>query len=495
MKPTKLQIAARWYGEHGLPIFPLAPKTKMPFKDSNGYKDSTTNAEQIRAWWTAHPRANIALDLGAARKLLFDVDYDAPGAVVHEREDVVRLFGAIPDTGEVVTGSGQRHIYFGNFSQEVPAEIAKGVHLKCAGSHAVLPPSVHPDTGKEYAWDGLRGSEALLDCADPPAWLLEAIAAAKTAKRPANDSDEPIPEGERNDRLFRLGCRLRRDGLSQEAIEAALLAENRRRCQPPLDANEARKIAHSAARYQPGGFAEASVNLNALPPNLATLNALAVFGGRLAFASVRRRDSMILAITTEGAEILWPSTAELGKFGPSQAIISDATGVFLPTPPQGRIRASWEPAASLLLQIASEDQQRLEHPLREETRELLRLMWRASGQAAADSNHAFINYVRAVLAARRDPQATPPPSVFVFEEACWVHLPTLRRWLSIPALTNKNYPLEDVRRGLLLLGFEYFENVTRRVPATAATKADAESCCLWRGPLVALGVTSLDSPE
>jgi len=186
---------------------------------------------------------------------------------------------------------------------------------------------------------------------------------------------------------------------------------------------------------------------------------------------------MILAVTTDGVEILWPSTSELSKFSSSQAIISDASGLFLPTPPQKLIRKSWEPAASLLLRIACEDQQMLEHPLKAEMRDLLLLMWRTSGQPTATSNREFINFVQTALSMPRDPHGAPPPCVFVAEQACWVHLPTLRRWLSIPALTNKQYPLEDARRGLLLLGFEYRENVTRR------HKGDAETCCLWRGPL------------
>lgn len=67
---------------------------------------------------------------------------------------------------------------------------------------------------------------------------------------------DPIPqtvvEGTRNDTLFRLACSLRERGLSQAAIEAALLAANTEHCQPPLEDDEVAAIAKSACRYEPG---------------------------------------------------------------------------------------------------------------------------------------------------------------------------------------------------------------------------------------------------
>jgi len=60
-------------------------------------------------------------------------------------------------------------------------------------------------------------------------------------------------EGERNDRLFRRGCALRRKETSQEEIENALDILNRRHCQPPLPGAEIKKIAGSAMHYPAGG--------------------------------------------------------------------------------------------------------------------------------------------------------------------------------------------------------------------------------------------------
>lgn len=65
------------------------------------------------------------------------------------------------------------------------------------------------------------------------------------------EPDGMIPEGARNATLTSLAGTMRRRGMSQEAIEAALLVENARRCALPLPVDEVRAIARSVARYAP----------------------------------------------------------------------------------------------------------------------------------------------------------------------------------------------------------------------------------------------------
>lgn len=64
--------------------------------------------------------------------------------------------------------------------------------------------------------------------------------------------DEKIPEGQRNNELFRMAARLRSNGMSEAGIRAALLEENRIRCVPPLPDDEVIRIAGSAGQYPPG---------------------------------------------------------------------------------------------------------------------------------------------------------------------------------------------------------------------------------------------------
>ncbi|MEI8015206.1 MAG: AAA family ATPase [Nitrospira sp.] len=60
-----------------------------------------------------------------------------------------------------------------------------------------------------------------------------------------------IPEGQRNDSLFKLGAAMRHFGCNQETIESALLSHNSEMCDPPLPDYEVKSIAASGARYTP----------------------------------------------------------------------------------------------------------------------------------------------------------------------------------------------------------------------------------------------------
>ena len=61
-----------------------------------------------------------------------------------------------------------------------------------------------------------------------------------------------IPAGSRNSELASLAGVMREAGMSEGSMAAALIAENRRRCDPPLDDDEVRKIAASYGKYPAG---------------------------------------------------------------------------------------------------------------------------------------------------------------------------------------------------------------------------------------------------
>jgi len=67
-----------------------------------------------------------------------------------------------------------------------------------------------------------------------------------------------IPVGQRNAALARLAGVMRRHGASEDAIAAALLIENRLRCDPALPEAEIKRIATSIARYRPAGTGAAA---------------------------------------------------------------------------------------------------------------------------------------------------------------------------------------------------------------------------------------------
>jgi Primase C terminal 1 (PriCT-1) len=70
---------------------------------------------------------------------------------------------------------------------------------------------------------------------------------------PHLNDGERIPTGQRNCTLASLAGSMRRRGMSQQAIVAALAAENEKRCDPPLPDTEVQAIARSIGRYAPSG--------------------------------------------------------------------------------------------------------------------------------------------------------------------------------------------------------------------------------------------------
>jgi hypothetical protein len=63
--------------------------------------------------------------------------------------------------------------------------------------------------------------------------------------------DARVVEGQRNVELTSLGGTMRRKGMSERAIRAALVEENTARCDPPLPEQEVGRIARSVAKYPP----------------------------------------------------------------------------------------------------------------------------------------------------------------------------------------------------------------------------------------------------
>ena len=108
-----------------------------------------------------------------------------------------------------------------------------------------MPPSTH-STGRKYRWSARRG-HGYLEPAPAPRWLYCGRGEVATE---AFEVGAPIPEGQRNSRLFRIACALRRHGCTPQEILSAIRAVNSR-CEPPLDEAELRGIVASATRYRP----------------------------------------------------------------------------------------------------------------------------------------------------------------------------------------------------------------------------------------------------
>lgn len=156
------------YASFGWPVFPLGPRSKQPLIPAHdggkGLHDATTDLELIRAWWKAHPTANIGLRTGVAFDVL-DLDGPrAPSALAQARPGRERIHGPT-----VLTGKGL-HVFVLPTALGNRAGVLPGIDFRGTGGYVVAPPSVHP-SGHVYTW--IRSKPATLPAA--PSWLLDLI--------------------------------------------------------------------------------------------------------------------------------------------------------------------------------------------------------------------------------------------------------------------------------------------------------------------------------
>jgi hypothetical protein len=253
MASSPLLDAALNYADAGYPVFPCRPGAKVP-ATQHGLHDATRDEGRIRQWWAANPAANVAIATDGVAVIDLDpAGRDWPG-------DAARR-AAIRDLSPPIqrTPRGGFHLFFG-----VPTGkqwrcsaglLAAGVDVRTTGGYVVAAPSTVG--GVAYQW--LRPLVARDALPQPPQWLIDALDALEHRRSaPAADSaatgdqGAPLLAGTRNAGLASLAGRLRRAGLSQHELEAALLAANRERCSPPLPEREVLAITRSIARYTPG---------------------------------------------------------------------------------------------------------------------------------------------------------------------------------------------------------------------------------------------------
>jgi hypothetical protein len=255
------------YGSAGIPVFPLAPRTKVPLIPASigghGLHDATTDLDVIRAWWTRTPNANVGLRTG----LVFDVvDLDSEDAVDALEE---ARGGREPLRGPLVaTGKGFHYCVqlagIGNRAGIL------GVDYRGRGGYVVGPPSEHPD-GHRYRWvNPLRDELARV-----PQWLMQLLVPERGPERPRAVPGGPEPtdlercaesfsgspqtrEGSRNHQLnvasFNMGRLVAAGDIDETEAASALIEQGQR---IGLGATECERTVASglgAGMQQPRGF-------------------------------------------------------------------------------------------------------------------------------------------------------------------------------------------------------------------------------------------------
>lgn len=247
--------AALNYARRGWPVLPLHTPTetgcscrkedcssigKHP-RTKNGLKDATTDEATIKHWWRMWPDANVGIRTGAETQIVvLDVDGEAGRRSIKGRP--------MPPTPTSRTGNGEHWVFahpggtVRNFTKQLP-----GLDLRGDGGYFIAPPSRHAN-GAIYEWLIRPEDESPAEC---PVWIRELLATAPAHSTSAPPISDRIPAGERNSTLTSLAGSMRRRGMTEAEIYAALASVNENRCHPPLSDDEVAQIAQSIARYEP----------------------------------------------------------------------------------------------------------------------------------------------------------------------------------------------------------------------------------------------------
>lgn len=151
-------------------------------RTATGFKEGTTDASVITAWWKSHPDSNIGL--WCKGLIVVDVDPRNGGDV-----SLDELFSSVADkhgfdTLTAITGGGGRHYLF-----SAPDDAAydckpvPGIEIKSAGGLIVVAPSIHM-SGRRYEWE-----DDAIPVAPAPRWILDLI------KKPEKAAERPVFTG------------------------------------------------------------------------------------------------------------------------------------------------------------------------------------------------------------------------------------------------------------------------------------------------------------
>jgi hypothetical protein len=190
-----LTESAIGYARKGWPVFRLQPGKKEPLRGGRGFKDATASVAGVVDWWTENPAYNIGFAISADIVVL-DVDPRNQGLVSLAKLEAEYGYLDVTLCAASGRGDGGLHYYYRRPDADLVGGLSglgyPGIDLKKEGGYVLLPPSVHPDTGRMYRWvnDDTANIVAM------PAWLV------KLATRPPREAPEtPAQTGTVIDRL------------------------------------------------------------------------------------------------------------------------------------------------------------------------------------------------------------------------------------------------------------------------------------------------------
>ena len=194
----QLLEAALSYGSMGYRVFPCKVGLKIP-ACPNGFKDATTDPEQIKRWWGGQPY-NIGIATGASGLVVVDFDLVDGSPVGETNLEALPEYEPLIETYTIKTRSGGMQYYYiagGTGIKSSNSQLCKNVDIKALGGYVISPPSFVKADDK--APGGQYIVENGVKPAPLPTWLELKLLDLQKPKQSKSEISVPLLSQKQND--------------------------------------------------------------------------------------------------------------------------------------------------------------------------------------------------------------------------------------------------------------------------------------------------------
>ena len=228
------------YAARGWPVFPCQPGQKIP-ATPHGYRNASTDPEQIIAWFGRHPNRNVAIATGFPGPDVLDVDQHGQAGNGYPAYGRLRRAGLVNGAAAYVrTPAGGMHAYFTGSDQHNGRLPSHHLDFRSHGGYILSPPS--SIGGKPYRLMSRPGGQGSLDWATVTRFL-----------EPQRQHECPAPSHVADGRLGQLARWVARQPEGNRNT-GLYWAANR-----ALDANPAADLSPLAAAARQAGLGEPEI--------------------------------------------------------------------------------------------------------------------------------------------------------------------------------------------------------------------------------------------